>query len=66
PEADDDPGAVAASDRLAATAPERRPRQPEVIAVAVVCTVATVVFGIYPEPLLDVANDAGSAISGLF
>jgi hypothetical protein len=26
---------------------------------------ATVVFGIYPEPLFDVARDAGNAITSL-
>ena len=40
-------------------------RQPEVIFVAVLCAVATVAFGIYPDPLLDVARDAGAAISSL-
>jgi NADH-quinone oxidoreductase subunit N len=40
-------------------------RQPEVVFVAVLCAVATVVFGIYPDPLLDVARDAGAAISSL-
>jgi NADH-quinone oxidoreductase subunit N len=44
---------------------ERR-RQPELVFVAVVCAVATVAFGIYPEPLLDVARDAGAALPGLF
>jgi NADH-quinone oxidoreductase subunit N len=39
--------------------------QPEVIFVAVVCAVATIVFGIYPQWLLDVAQDAGSAIRSL-
>jgi NADH-quinone oxidoreductase subunit N len=45
-----------------------RPRgvvQVEVVVVAVVCAVATIVFGIYPDPLLDVARDAGAALSGL-
>jgi NADH-quinone oxidoreductase subunit N len=37
----------------------------EVVFVAVVCAVATVVFGIYPEPLFDIARDAGEAFSGL-
>jgi NADH-quinone oxidoreductase subunit N len=45
-----------------------RPRgtvQVEIVVVAVVCAVATIVFGIYPDPLLDVARDAGAALSGL-
>ena len=44
----------------------RRLRQPEVVAVALVCTVATIFFGVYPSPLLDVAGDAGAALSNLF
>jgi NADH-quinone oxidoreductase subunit N len=63
-EADADPDAVAASRRLGG--PEARLAQPEVIAVAILCALATIVFGIYPEPLLDVANDAGAALTGLF
>jgi NADH-quinone oxidoreductase subunit N len=39
--------------------------QPEVVFVAVLCAAATVFFGIYPDPLLDVARDAGAAISSL-
>ena len=34
-------------------------RQPEVVFVAVVCALVTIAFGIYPEPLFDVAKDAG-------
>jgi len=67
PEADDDPGATAASARVAATAaPDRRLRQPEVLAVALFCAAATVAFGIYPEPLLNLAGDAGASLTGLF
>jgi NADH-quinone oxidoreductase subunit N len=44
----------------------RRLVQPEVIAVAVVCAAATIFFGVYPSPLLDLAHDAGAALSGLF
>jgi NADH-quinone oxidoreductase subunit N len=33
--------------------------------IAVVCAVATVVLGIYPDPLFDVARDAGDAITSL-
>jgi NADH-quinone oxidoreductase subunit N len=35
------------------------------ILVAVVCAAATVFFGIWPEPLFDIARDAGAAFSGL-
>ena len=40
-------------------------RQPEVVFVAVLCAVVTVAFGIYPEPLFDVARDAGDALRSL-
>ena len=40
-------------------------KQPEVIFVAVLCAAATIAFGVYPEPLLDVARDAGNAITSL-
>jgi NADH-quinone oxidoreductase subunit N len=62
-EADDDPDAVAATQRLVAT---RRLRQPEVIVLGVVCAAATIFFGIYPSPLLDLATDAGAALTQLF
>jgi NADH-quinone oxidoreductase subunit N len=62
-EADADPDAVAATERLVAT---RRLRQPEVVVLAVVCAVATVFFGIFPSPLLDLAGDAGASLAQLF
>jgi NADH-quinone oxidoreductase subunit N len=40
-------------------------RQPEVVFVAVVCALATVALGIYPDPLFDVARDAGQALTSL-
>jgi NADH-quinone oxidoreductase subunit N len=43
----------------------RRYRQPDVVAVAVLCAVATIALGIYPSPLFDVARDAGAALTGL-
>jgi NADH-quinone oxidoreductase subunit N len=42
-----------------------RLRQPEVLVVAVVCAAATIAFGIYPDPLFDIARDAGAALTGL-
>jgi NADH-quinone oxidoreductase subunit N len=39
--------------------------QPEVIFVAVVCSIVTIAFGVYPEPLFDVARDAGEAFRSL-
>jgi NADH-quinone oxidoreductase subunit N len=43
----------------------RRLVQPEVVFVAVVCAVATIAIGVYPEPLFNVARDAGSALQSL-
>jgi NADH-quinone oxidoreductase subunit N len=42
------------------------PAQPEVVVLAVVCAAATIFFGVYPEPLLDLAHDAGAVLTGLF
>jgi NADH-quinone oxidoreductase subunit N len=42
-----------------------RLRQPEVVFVAVVCGVATVAFGIWPDPLFELARDAGASIVSL-
>jgi NADH-quinone oxidoreductase subunit N len=39
--------------------------QPEVAAVAILFAAATIVFGIWPDPLFDAARDVGTAISGL-
>jgi NADH-quinone oxidoreductase subunit N len=58
PEAD---GVVVADGGDAA---ERR-AHPEVVFVAVACALATVAFGIFPAPLLDVARDAGAALTSL-
>jgi len=40
--------------------------QPEVTAVAVLAAAATIVFGIVPSPLFDLARDVGSSFSGIF
>jgi NADH-quinone oxidoreductase subunit N len=45
--------------------PVRRVGQPEVVFVAVLCAAATVAFGIWPDPLFDLARDAGAAIASL-
>jgi NADH-quinone oxidoreductase subunit N len=54
---------------LAGGAPDeaivRGPRHPWGVAVAVFFAAATIVFGIYPEPLFDAAHDAGQAITSL-
>jgi NADH-quinone oxidoreductase subunit N len=39
--------------------------QPEVAAVAILFAVATIVFGLWPDPLFDAARDVGSSIAGL-
>jgi NADH-quinone oxidoreductase subunit N len=39
--------------------------QPEVAAVAIVCAVLTVMFGLWPDPLFDAARDVGTALSQL-
>ncbi len=39
--------------------------QPEVLLVAVLAGAATLVFGIVPSPLFDLAGDVGSSLSGL-
>jgi NADH-quinone oxidoreductase subunit N len=59
-----DRGEVVASDFGEAAA---RPRyvQPEVIFVAVACALATLFFGIDPDPLFNVARDAGNALTNL-
>ena len=44
-------------------APQRPPRAaPEAVAIACLAAAATVFFGIIPDPLLDVAADAGRAL----
>jgi NADH-quinone oxidoreductase subunit N len=63
--AEADVAARAAGDEPGAGAVATRLFQPEVLFVAVVCAVVTVVFGLYPEPLLNVARDAGDAIRSL-
>src|SRR4051794_16493405 len=63
--AEADVAARAAGDEPGADAVATRFFQPEVIFVAVVCALVTVAFGIYPEPLLNVAQDAGAAIPSL-
>jgi NADH-quinone oxidoreductase subunit N len=39
--------------------------QPEVAAVAIICAAATILFGLWPEPLFDAARDVGTALSQL-
>jgi NADH-quinone oxidoreductase subunit N len=39
--------------------------QPEVAAVAIVFAAATILFGIWPDPLFDAARDVGSALGTL-
>jgi NADH-quinone oxidoreductase subunit N len=39
--------------------------QPEVAAIAILFAAATILFGVWPDPLFDAARDVGTAISGL-
>jgi NADH-quinone oxidoreductase subunit N len=39
--------------------------QPEVAFIAIVFAAATIVFGLWPDPLFDLARDVGTSISGL-
>jgi NADH-quinone oxidoreductase subunit N len=47
-------------------APETTRPQPEVVFVAVLAGVATLFFGIIPEPLFNLVTHAGGALGGLF
>jgi NADH-quinone oxidoreductase subunit N len=51
---------------VAGWSPEAQARaQPEVALVAILFAAATIVFGIWPEPLFDAARDVGTSLSGL-
>jgi NADH-quinone oxidoreductase subunit N len=63
-EADADAEALAASERVAVGG--RRLIQPEVIGLGVLCAAASVFFGVYPSPLLDLAENAAAALTNLF
>ena len=70
PEADEihTPGAVPAGDDQSHhhdAGPAHRATDPEILAVAVLCAAATIVFGIFPEPLFDVAREAGESFRNL-
>jgi NADH-quinone oxidoreductase subunit N len=39
--------------------------QPEIAAIAIAFAAATILFGIWPDPLFDAARDIGTALSGL-
>ena len=53
--------------RVGGWSPEADARsQPEVVFVAVVAAAATLFFGLYPNPLFDVARDVGSSLAHLF
>ena len=39
--------------------------QPEVAAIAIMFAAATILFGIWPDPLFDAARDMGTSISAL-
>jgi NADH-quinone oxidoreductase subunit N len=53
--------------RASGWSPEAMGRaQPEVLFVAVLMAAATIVIGIFPSPLLDVAKDVGTALQNIF
>jgi NADH-quinone oxidoreductase subunit N len=54
----------AGSDVAIGIAPVRS--QPEVLAVAWLAAAATIVLGIVPQPLFNLASDAGRALTGIF
>jgi len=58
-------GGSAEADVEVAVVRPRRVVQVEVLFVAILFAVASIVFGIYPDPLLQVARDAASALSSL-
>ncbi len=39
--------------------------QPEVAGIAILAAAATILFGIWPDPLFDAAREMGTALSGL-
>jgi NADH-quinone oxidoreductase subunit N len=52
--------------RMAGWSPEADAKaQPEIVLVAVAAAAATIFFGLYPDPLFDVARDIGAALSNL-
>jgi NADH-quinone oxidoreductase subunit N len=52
--------------RMAGWSPEADARaQPEVVLIAVLAAAATIFFGIWPDPLFDVARDVGTALGNL-
>ena len=51
---------------VAGHSPEADPgAQPEVVAVALIAAAATIVLGLWPAPLFDLARDVGSSLSEL-
>jgi NADH-quinone oxidoreductase subunit N len=51
---------------VAGWSPEADARaQPEVAVIAIAFAAATILFGIWPEPLFDAARDVGTALGGL-
>jgi hypothetical protein len=45
---------------------ERGPIAPEVVLVAVVFATASIVFGVIPQPLFQLAAHAGASLFGIF
>jgi NADH-quinone oxidoreductase subunit N len=60
------PALAGGSPELDEALEQPRGRQLEVVAVALICGAATIVFGIVPQPLFDLVQHAGAALPGLF
>jgi NADH-quinone oxidoreductase subunit N len=60
------PEAYVASMSVEVESEPRRRGQPEVVGLGVLCAAASVFFGVFPSPLLDVAQDAGAVFTNLF
>jgi NADH-quinone oxidoreductase subunit N len=71
PEADDDGSSVIVREdsgsvgAAAAAAAGAGGGHPLAVATGVICAAATVFFGVFPQPLFDVAQDAGRALQSL-
>jgi NADH-quinone oxidoreductase subunit N len=51
---------------MAGWSPEADARaQPEIVVMAVLAAAATILFGVWPDPLFDVARDIGTALGPL-
>jgi NADH-quinone oxidoreductase subunit N len=67
PEADIEIGSVGAPlDGGSPDASATSPAEPEIQLVAILCAAASIVFGIVPQPLFQLAAHAGASLAGIF